>query len=191
MTTPVSLRLILLPYRKVRRLPCNESSTLHYTLRTASEVPLLSLLASAMALNLATKLGITLPKSANGLANTFRRTYISPSISIRSSRAIKTPPLSLAILQQSFRRSYADTISPATKRRGRGFIRWTWRLTYLSAIGGIGWLGYNIYVLRTPQEQFDPDPSKKTLVILGMFTLWYSMAEVDLAKVLVGVQFPS
>lgn len=73
-----------------------------------------------------------------------------------------------APLQQAFRRSYADSVSPITKRRGRGFFRWTWRLTYLSAIGGIGYLGYTIYLLRTPHEQYNPDPSKKTLVILGM-----------------------
>ena len=72
-------------------------------------------------------------------------------------------------LSQSFRRSYAESLSPQTKRRGRGFFRWTWRLTYLSAIGGTGWLSYSIYSLRTPHEQFNPDSSKKTLVILGMY----------------------
>ena len=71
--------------------------------------------------------------------------------------------------QPTFRRAYADLApSPVTKRRGRGFFRWTWRLTYLSAMGGTAWLGYSIYLLRTPQEQFDPDPGKKTLVVLGM-----------------------
>lgn len=40
-------------------------------------------------------------------------------------------------------------------------------MTYLSAIGGVGYLGYVIYLLRNPNEQFNPDPSKKTLVILG------------------------
>lgn len=74
-----------------------------------------------------------------------------------------------AQLQQTFRRSYADVASPVTKRRGRGLFRWTWRLTYLSALGGVGYLAYNIYLLRTPREQYNPDPSKKTLVILGMW----------------------
>ena len=183
MVQPVLLRLILLP-GKVWRLPYNESSTLHLKNRSSH------LHASAMALNLATQLAIALPKPANGLTNTFRRTYLSSSTPLRSSCAIKRPSLSTAILRQSFRRSYADTVSPVTKRRGRGFLRWTWRLTYLSAIGGIGWLGYSIYILRTPQEQFDPDPSKKTLVILGMFTPWCSMAGADLAKALVGAPFP-
>ncbi|MCJ1388158.1 NADH:ubiquinone oxidoreductase [Xylographa bjoerkii] len=44
----------------------------------------------------------------------------------------------------------------------------------MSAIGGTAYLAYNIYTLRTPQEQFDPDPSKKTLVILG--TGWGSVS---------------
>ncbi len=77
------------------------------------------------------------------------------------------PALPRAQLQKIFRRSYADGISPSTKRRGRGFFRWTWRLTYLSALGGVGYLTYTIYLLRSPNEQFNPDPSKKTLVILG------------------------
>ncbi len=70
-------------------------------------------------------------------------------------------------LHQAWRRSYADRISPVTKRRGRGFLRWSWRAFYLSALGGVGYMSYVIYILRTPDDQFNPDPSKKTLVILG------------------------
>lgn len=77
------------------------------------------------------------------------------------------PNLPKALLSQPFRRAYADGFSAPAKRRGRGFFRWTWRLTYLSAIGGVGYLGYVIYLLRNPNEQYNPDPSKKTLVILG------------------------
>jgi len=40
-------------------------------------------------------------------------------------------------------------------------------LTKFSAYAAVGWLGYSIYLLRTPDEQQAPDPSKKTLVILG------------------------
>jgi NADH:ubiquinone reductase (non-electrogenic) len=40
-------------------------------------------------------------------------------------------------------------------------------LTYISALGGIGWFAYHIYDLRHPTDQFEPDPSKKTLIILG------------------------
>lgn len=39
---------------------------------------------------------------------------------------------------------------------------------YLGAIGGLGYMGYTIYLLRTPHEQLEADPTKKTLVILGM-----------------------
>jgi NADH:ubiquinone reductase (non-electrogenic) len=44
----------------------------------------------------------------------------------------------------------------------------------LSALGGTGYLVYNVWSLKRPNEQFDPDPSKKTLVILG--TGWGSVA---------------
>jgi NADH:ubiquinone reductase (non-electrogenic) len=44
---------------------------------------------------------------------------------------------------------------------------WTWRLTYLSTLGGVAYLGYGIWVLRHPVEQEEPDPKKKTLVVLG------------------------
>ncbi|GAB7357871.1 hypothetical protein MBLNU230_g0042t1 [Neophaeotheca triangularis] len=84
-------------------------------------------------------------------------------------------------LRQSFRRSYADqkgTISPETqqkvKRKGAGFFRWTWRLTLLALIGGTINTGYTIYVNRNPADQADPDPSKKTLVVLG--TGWGSVS---------------
>lgn len=33
---------------------------------------------------------------------------------------------------------------------------------------GTGWLAYSIYDTRFPREQIEPDPSKKTLVILGI-----------------------
>ncbi|KAL9017562.1 MAG: hypothetical protein Q9185_005127 [Variospora sp. 1 TL-2023] len=88
--------------------------------------------------------------------------------------AVIRPSFSPTQLQRTFRRSYADTVSPVTKRRGRGFFRWTWRLTYLSAIGGVGYLAYTIYLLRSPNEQYNPDPAKKTLVILG--TGWGSVS---------------
>ncbi|KAL9612479.1 MAG: hypothetical protein Q9167_002910 [Letrouitia subvulpina] len=88
--------------------------------------------------------------------------------------ALARPNLPNPILSHSFKRTYADGFSAPAKRRGRGFFRWTWRLTYLSAIGGVGYLGYVIYLLRNPNEQFNPDPSKKTLVILG--TGWGSVS---------------
>ena len=89
------------------------------------------------------------------------------SISRNSSRALIKPIFSRTSLQQSFRRSYADALPHQAKRRGGGFFRWTWRVVYLSAIGGTAYLGYTIYALRTPRDQLEVDPSKKTLVILG------------------------
>lgn len=73
---------------------------------------------------------------------------------------------SISPLQQSYRRSYADARPPTVRRKG-GFFKWAWRLTYLSTIAGTGYLSWVIYELRTPPEQLDVDPSKKTLVILG------------------------
>ena len=71
--------------------------------------------------------------------------------------------------QQTFRRSYADVLAPKPRRRIRTTLRWLWRLTYLGAIGGIGYMGYTIYLSRTPPEQLEADPKKKTLVILGTY----------------------
>lgn len=75
---------------------------------------------------------------------------------------------------QTFRRTFADhpppTVNlsppPPKKKRFRIF-KWLWRITYLSFFGFVGWLGYNIYDFRNPQDQFEPDPNKKTLVVLG------------------------
>jgi len=83
-------------------------------------------------------------------------------------------------LQQ--RRGYADettgpvaVLSPPkpNKRRFR-VLRWLWRLPYLSAVAGVVYIGYGIYQDRHPDPQIEPDPSKKTLVILG--TGWGSVS---------------
>ncbi|KAF2140544.1 uncharacterized protein K452DRAFT_230359 [Aplosporella prunicola CBS 121167] len=75
-------------------------------------------------------------------------------------------------------RTYADSVSPETKAKvkkgGFRFFRWTWRLTYLSALAGVGYTSYVVYQMRNPADQPDPDPSKKTLVILG--TGWGSVS---------------
>ncbi|KAJ9165509.1 FAD/NAD(P)-binding domain-containing protein [Coniochaeta hoffmannii] len=78
----------------------------------------------------------------------------------------------IAALSREFRRQYSDAPSatlspqPPKKRRFR-VLRWTWRLTYLSVLGSIGYLGWLIYEDRHPAEQVQADPNKKTLVILG------------------------
>jgi NADH:ubiquinone reductase (non-electrogenic) len=75
-------------------------------------------------------------------------------------------------LRQEFRR-YAGNApevhlspTPKPKRRFRT-LRWLWRITYVSAIGGLVYAGYGVYLNRNPGEQPEPDPSKKTLVVLG------------------------
>lgn len=73
-------------------------------------------------------------------------------------------------LQQAFRRSYAD-VAPVKKPKRFRFLRFLWRATYLSAIAGTGYLAYGVWELRHPDDQFEPDPTKKNLVILGMCTL--------------------
>jgi hypothetical protein len=45
-----------------------------------------------------------------------------------------------------------------------------WRITYLSALGGLVYVSYGIYLSKHPMEQHAPDPKKKTLVVLGMET---------------------
>ncbi|EFR00330.1 external NADH-ubiquinone oxidoreductase 1 [Nannizzia gypsea CBS 118893] len=96
------------------------------------------------------------------------------------------------VVGNSFRRSYADAVSPATpaaaagppppppppppapKRKRFRFFRWTYRLILLSVLGTTGWTAYNVYQHRNPAEQVPPDPSKKTLVVLG--TGWGSVS---------------
>ena len=41
-------------------------------------------------------------------------------------------------------------------------------MTYISILGGIGYIGYGVYQDRHPDPQIEADPTKKTLVILGM-----------------------
>jgi NADH:ubiquinone reductase (non-electrogenic) len=126
---------------------------------------------------MATKLGLRLAPAA------CRLSAGAPVASIRalSSLAGKRSPALLSQrttvlprlqLQQSFRRSYADapkaqlSPSPKPKKRFR-ILRFLWRLTYLSALGFAGYVAYQIWYLRNPTEQFEPDPKKKTLVVLG------------------------
>lgn len=69
-------------------------------------------------------------------------------------------------LQQTFRRTYAD-VAPAKKPRRFRYFTYLWRLTYLSTVAGTAYLAYGVYELRHPDDQFEPDPTKKNLVILG------------------------
>ena len=87
-------------------------------------------------------------------------------------RALTRPTFSKVQLRQSFRRHQSSESGKKVKpKRGtfRTILLWTWRLTYLSAVGGVVYVGYGIWQLRHPVEQLPPDSNKKTLVILGTF----------------------
>ncbi|CAG7936095.1 unnamed protein product [Penicillium nalgiovense] len=97
-----------------------------------------------------------------------------------SQLALRAKPMRSTTVSQSAsriaRRGYADAApspAPKPKKRFRA-LRWAWRLTWLSAIGLTGTVAYSIFELRQPPEQITPDPSKKTLVILG--TGWGSVS---------------
>ncbi|KZZ93366.1 Pyridine nucleotide-disulfide oxidoreductase, FAD/NAD(P)-binding domain protein [Moelleriella libera RCEF 2490] len=92
-----------------------------------------------------------------------------------SPAARPTVSMKLALSRISpFRRTYADAVSKVKPGKLRRTLRWAWRLTYLSTAGVVGYTCYIVYQDRHPEPQFAPDPSKKTLVILG--TGWGSVA---------------
>jgi NADH:ubiquinone reductase (non-electrogenic) len=107
--------------------------------------------------------------AANLVSQVGRRAFTTQRPSLIASRAQWTPrPIQHQIaLRQSVRRAATDAKPPKPKRRFR-LLRWTWRLTQLSAIAGLGYVGYGIYEMRNPHDQPEPDASKKTLVVLGM-----------------------
>jgi len=99
----------------------------------------------------------------------------APNRAILTSRPFPRPQITsinATSLQRSFHasRSHGEAASPEIKvkpKRRFRFLRWTWRLSYLSVIAGLGYVGYGIWIMRNPADQQEPDPSKKTLVILG------------------------
>ncbi|KAF2710071.1 external NADH-ubiquinone oxidoreductase-like protein [Pleomassaria siparia CBS 279.74] len=88
-----------------------------------------------------------------------------------SSRAQWTsrPVFQQMALRQSIRQQSTEVpkVAVKPKKKRAGFFRWTWRLSKLAAVGGAGYVGYGIWEMRNPDDQPPPDPSKKTLVILG------------------------
>ncbi|KAL1302320.1 hypothetical protein AAFC00_002733 [Neodothiora populina] len=119
--------------------------------------------------------------AALGARHVARRTFATTPRSafvsrIQSARATQCKTQQL---RSSFRRSYADAapapVAPAKPRKSRfRALKWIWRATYLSAIAGFGWVAYGIVESRNPPDQQPPDPSKKTLVVLG--TGWGSVS---------------
>lgn len=102
-------------------------------------------------------------------ATAVRRTFATSSAGLLSHARRQSPRaiFNKTSLQQSFRRSYADAAPVVKPRRRFRLFTWLWRFTYLSAIAGTAYLAHGVYELRHPDEQFEPDPSKKNLVILG------------------------
>jgi len=100
-------------------------------------------------------------------------TSIAPSTSQPSllplhARRASFPWSNNATFRPTFRRAYVSVdLGPTPKKKRAGFFRWTWRLTKLAALGGAGYLTWNIWYMRHPADQIDADPSKKTLVVLG------------------------
>ncbi|KOS21187.1 External alternative NADH-ubiquinone oxidoreductase [Escovopsis weberi] len=118
------------------------------------------------------------PVASSGLVSS-RAMSMSTASSGLLSRTAARPSVAMklpATGRVAFRRAYADEAPGSKPRPGkiRRTLRFAWRLGYLSALGLIGYTGYTIYQDRHPEEQFQPDPSKKTLVILG--TGWGSVA---------------
>lgn len=134
-------------------IPDQKDSPARHSVRMASAMPVRSLLANSRAA---------------------RSIITAPTILAKQQR----PVLSVAsqVSKSLFRsqsRSYADQpiVSAETqvkaKRRGFRTLRILYRLSQLAILGGLGWLGYGIYDSRTPEHQLEPDPTKKTLVVLG------------------------
>ncbi|KAH6693725.1 hypothetical protein F5X68DRAFT_199593 [Plectosphaerella plurivora] len=77
-------------------------------------------------------------------------------------------------LMRQCMRAYADAAPKPKPGKLRTTAKWLWRLTYLSIIGTVGFIGYTVYEDRNPTPQTAADPTKKTLVVLG--TGWGSVS---------------
>ena len=111
-----------------------------------------------------------------------RRGYQTTRPSLIANRANWTPrPVSHQIaLRQSIRRQSTGTPPPPKPKKKFRLLRNLWRLTYLSAIAGTAYTCYGIWEMRHPDEQQPaPDPSKKTLVVLGESPLPESSGSPD------------
>ncbi|PHH82859.1 hypothetical protein CDD82_4497 [Ophiocordyceps australis] len=99
----------------------------------------------------------------------------TPSAAIRLRASRPTTAIRLQSTRRlAFRRLYSDQPPKPKPGKLRKTFRWVWRLTYVSFAGLVGYTAFIIYQDRHPEPQYEPDPKKKTLVILG--TGWGSVA---------------
>lgn len=116
-------------------------------------------------------------KQARGFATTATRAASPFQTELRtSSKNARHARFDQQQLRNGFRRGFAEKLPDAKKvKKGTwGVLKWTWRLTYLSVLGSLAYTGYGIYLNRNPVDQQEPDPTKKTLVVLG--TGWGSVS---------------
>ena len=139
-------------------------------------------MANATPLGLLMRQRLLLTPSARLLYKSPRASFATTS---RSSRPIVSNAQRQVVLRTPLIRSFAVSAPaaasppppsatpplppPPPKKRGtfRTILRWSWRLAYISTIAGLVYVGYGIYLMRNPVDQEEPDPNKKTLVILG------------------------
>lgn len=144
-------------------------TSLHFspTLPT-SFLPHLLHFRSSRSMALATRM-MRLPASSTGLRTIAQRSYATSNRALLSSaRPTARANVSKSTVSHIAQRTYADVAPVDVKKPSKfRFLRWGWRLTYLSLLAGTAYLGYEVWELRHPDEQFQPDPTKKNLVILG------------------------
>ncbi|ESZ98346.1 hypothetical protein SBOR_1224 [Sclerotinia borealis F-4128] len=123
---------------------------------------------SSRSMALATRM-MRLPTSATGIRTIAQRSYATSNrVLLSHARPNARVTVDKSRISQIAQRTYADVAPVNVKKPNRfRFLRWSWRITYLSLIGGATYLGYEVWELRHPDEQFQPDPTKKNLVILG------------------------
>ncbi|KAK2604872.1 hypothetical protein N8I77_007765 [Diaporthe amygdali] len=118
-----------------------------------------------------------------GVARMQQQHAVASRILTSSTRSLATAPSSRPLaagsirpITRQFQRQYSESSAPPPKKPGkiRRTFRWTWRLVYLSVLGSLAYVSYEVWDIRHPLPQITPDPSKKTLVILG--TGWGSVA---------------
>ncbi|KAK1494075.1 hypothetical protein CCUS01_13742 [Colletotrichum cuscutae] len=112
------------------------------------------------------------PRAANAGRRTLTTTSRQPLRTLTARPRVAALP-QVGTVARQLTRNYAD-VAPKKAGKVRKTFRWAWRLTYLSALGLFGYVGYVVYDDRHPEDQVELDPTKKTLVILG--TGWGSVS---------------